>query len=331
MQPKKLTIAIPTYNRPGPLAETLRQLNAQEGFEECEVIVSDNASEQIMEQVMGNDFPELTGAVRFHRNLANLGVTGNILRCIELSTSEWIWILADDDDLDPHAVRHLLKSCEDAIDLDFVVFSQAENQKGGVRVSSTTELLQEIDYWHRMGFLPVGMYRVSSIREVLNVGATYAYTLFPHVSMLFHGLEAKGWKGALDSFVPVIAAHKGADFWPLMLAINGYVTAELVDSEKNARAILRLASKWCLGPIGLTHEFLRLKQIKGKGLPRLSYKHKMFLIRQVSFRYRLAAYACHFASYLPPSLTLSSIGMIRKLTGRATELRPNRQDVYGRI
>jgi abequosyltransferase len=94
-----LTVAIPTYNRPFFLEQTLKQLHQE--LEVCapnsvEVLVSDNFSsdntESIIEQAIKNGL-----ILRYIRNGENLGSDANIAQCFNLATGKYVLILGDDD------------------------------------------------------------------------------------------------------------------------------------------------------------------------------------------------------------------------------------------
>ena len=97
----KLTIAVPTFNRPHLLIETLESIWIQREFDNYDVIVVDNASE--LENVaIVRRFLELSGRpVRYYRNHANVGVFRNWNRCLRLARGEWVSVLNDDDLLKP--------------------------------------------------------------------------------------------------------------------------------------------------------------------------------------------------------------------------------------
>ncbi|AJP74784.1 glycosyltransferase family A protein [Sphingomonas hengshuiensis] len=97
-----VTIAIPTFNRPEFLRESLESAAKQTGFEDFEILVVDNCSEpENVESVLGYlsyyDGPPL----RYYVNETNIGMFGNWNRCLALARGEWTTILSDDDLLFP--------------------------------------------------------------------------------------------------------------------------------------------------------------------------------------------------------------------------------------
>lgn len=96
-----ITIAIPTYNRPEQLKESIESALSLKGGYPFEVIVVDNnpvrmdGTEQMMSGYKGD------GRVSYYKNSDNLGMGGNWNRAVWLSRSRWVVLLHDDDRLEP--------------------------------------------------------------------------------------------------------------------------------------------------------------------------------------------------------------------------------------
>jgi glycosyltransferase involved in cell wall biosynthesis len=96
-----VTICIPTYNRPEMLRHSLRSV-LQQSYRHLEVIVSDNASDTDTAAVVdsfGDD------RVRVDRLLENIGLHGNLSRCLHLGTGKYRVMLPDDDSMLPGNVE----------------------------------------------------------------------------------------------------------------------------------------------------------------------------------------------------------------------------------
>jgi glycosyltransferase involved in cell wall biosynthesis len=88
-----VTVCIPTYNRRELLAASLRSALEQTGTD-VEIIVSDNASTDDTEQyVRSIDDPRL----RYDRLEQNIGLFGNLSRCLTLGRGRYRVMLPDDD------------------------------------------------------------------------------------------------------------------------------------------------------------------------------------------------------------------------------------------
>lgn len=107
---KKLTIAIPTYNRSKFLVECLQSILPQI-TEEVDIIISDNASTDNTKEVIKEylKYPFL----RYYRNEENLGMDGNFLNCLKKSTGKYIHLMSDDDIMMPGTIEALIKCIND--------------------------------------------------------------------------------------------------------------------------------------------------------------------------------------------------------------------------
>lgn len=95
----KLTIAIPTYKRAKYLKETIESTIHQDTDIPYEIIVVDNnpVRDDETENLM-QEYKE-TSNVSYYKNTENLGMTGNWNRLYELSRTEWVTMIHDDDKL----------------------------------------------------------------------------------------------------------------------------------------------------------------------------------------------------------------------------------------
>lgn len=93
---QKLEPVLITYNRSADLQRTLTAFLDAE-LTDIKLHVLDNASTDETASVVASiqvQWPNLT----YHRNAYNIGGNANILRAIEMSPSEYSWILGDDDE-----------------------------------------------------------------------------------------------------------------------------------------------------------------------------------------------------------------------------------------
>lgn len=93
----QITIAIPTFDRPGVLKDAIDSALAQDGsIMAHDVIVVDNSPEPYSATarlIETYDDPRLL----YYRNSENIGLFGNLNRCFELARGEWVALLHDDD------------------------------------------------------------------------------------------------------------------------------------------------------------------------------------------------------------------------------------------
>ncbi len=110
---KLLTIAIPTYNRATLLDKQLAWLaKAIKGFElDCEIIISDNCSSDNTQEVI-RKWQQHFHNIPFqaNRNLTNIGVMRNIAYCIHAASSEYLWMVGDDDPIQLRTLGYVVKN-----------------------------------------------------------------------------------------------------------------------------------------------------------------------------------------------------------------------------
>lgn len=116
-----VTIAIPTFNRPLLLRETLESVWAQEDFADYDVIIVDNASTTENVASVLAMLQEAGRPVRYYVNDANMGVFRNWNRCLDLAQGEWVSILNDDDLLKPTFLRDMMREIYDAVQVDAMI------------------------------------------------------------------------------------------------------------------------------------------------------------------------------------------------------------------
>jgi glycosyltransferase involved in cell wall biosynthesis len=93
----KLSICIPNYNRIKCLRNCLEsifqsKLNSDLKFDVC---ISDNNSDENFDEVVNYYKDKIE--IKINKNSQNLGLGINILKSVELSKSEYVWIIGNDD------------------------------------------------------------------------------------------------------------------------------------------------------------------------------------------------------------------------------------------
>lgn len=115
----KLSICIPTFNRPSQLPNCLNSIyiakkNSNLDFNVC---ISDNGSNYNVKQVTDNFKDKLD--IILNINKKNLGYQPNLLKAISLSQSEFVWAIGDDDLLMPNSLSSLNFLFNKFKDVDF--------------------------------------------------------------------------------------------------------------------------------------------------------------------------------------------------------------------
>ena len=105
----KLSFVIPTRNRPHELRQCLNSIISEIHPYDFPIYISDNASEESKNtKKVFDEVNEVYPHIYWHRFTENVGFDRNILHCMKMADSEYIWLFGDDDLLLPNAVKKVL-------------------------------------------------------------------------------------------------------------------------------------------------------------------------------------------------------------------------------
>lgn len=115
----KLSICIPTYNRAKHLVNCLQSIISIKNDSKLtfEVCVSDNCSTDDTENVVKE--AQKCIAIKYQKNISNLGIPRNFLNVIEMAEGEFAWLIGDDDLLLPTTIDSLFQIFNNHRDVDF--------------------------------------------------------------------------------------------------------------------------------------------------------------------------------------------------------------------
>ncbi len=103
------SICIPTYNRKSYLIKTLEKLINLINLSnhQIEICVSDNNSNDMTYQALIG-YQNKWNFIKINRNFTNLGFDHNLLSAINLSTSQYVWFLSDDDIILDNTINNIV-------------------------------------------------------------------------------------------------------------------------------------------------------------------------------------------------------------------------------
>lgn len=134
-----LAICVPTFNRTNELDRQLAWLAEEiRGFEaDCEVIISDNCSEDNTQEIV-EKWRSHFAATSFqsNRNSENIGWMRNFTYLLNASSSQYTWMIGDDDPIKPGTLAFVLNTLKSQPDLSliFLNFSDRWIETGEVGV-----------------------------------------------------------------------------------------------------------------------------------------------------------------------------------------------------
>jgi glycosyltransferase involved in cell wall biosynthesis len=213
-----LTIAIPTYNRADRLEAALKRLSAN-CLENTTIIVIDNASTDhtpiIVESYLKGP---LKGVIKYSRNSANIGMLGNIIRCFEQATTEWLWILGDDDQPVSGATVHINDSIQanpEAIYLNFVttILDIRVRRETSFVTSGLREFIADLDCFSNLVFISSGVYRVDALRKYIERAYRYNHTMVSFLALIFSRLHESPSSMCVFSNHRIVNCRLAAPSW----------------------------------------------------------------------------------------------------------------------
>ena len=119
-----LSIAIPTFNRDVKLKNQLDSiddcLSKSKYSKRIELLVSDNCSSDNTNQILSS-FKEIKKPYKFtvNKNKQNLGGDRNCALIVQKASGRFVWILCDDDILDPCAINYVFKELSENKEVGF--------------------------------------------------------------------------------------------------------------------------------------------------------------------------------------------------------------------
>ncbi|HAO79369.1 MAG TPA: hypothetical protein DCQ92_10400 [Verrucomicrobia subdivision 3 bacterium] len=203
MSPYKLTIAIPTWNRNKALLRNLTELMPQLTTE-CELMVIDNCSDIPVETTIAGILNTYSGIkTRIIRNRYNVGGNANILRCYEQATTEWVWVMGDDDLPQKEAIERIFASIEkypDSFCINFKVAWIVESiRTEPQRFTEMRTLLDQIGSLGELAFISAAVHKVSAYHDLFSIAYQFTNTNISHVILVLFALARQRGSVVLES------------------------------------------------------------------------------------------------------------------------------------
>lgn len=140
----KVSVCIPTYNGAGYIRSAIDSVLQQE-YQDFEVVIVDNCSTDQTEALVA-ELSLLSEKIRFFRNEKNIGLAGNLNKCIEHARGEYIKYLCVDDLLLPGCLEQMAAALDEHPTVSLVCSGRLSiNEAGRVfgerRYSSRREII----------------------------------------------------------------------------------------------------------------------------------------------------------------------------------------------
>ncbi len=181
-----LTVAIPTYNRPDKVKNTLLRLLPQI-TPDVKIVIHDNCSSVIIRDYIAEQLGcEVSNKIEVVRNRVNIGADANFMRCFELCETPYIWMLGDDDRIADNAIQLIFQEIGKYEHLDLISINFASNvclieRKNPVIINSTTDLVNKLDFFGNLLFISTSVYRVEEYLKNISFAMWGAYSMASQV------------------------------------------------------------------------------------------------------------------------------------------------------
>ena len=205
-----LTISIPTFDRPDPLLKLLESLLPQ-ADDEIVIRILDNCSRIPVEGLVRRHFGTgVAQRIRFHRNNANIGGNANIMRCIEMCETRWLWMIGDDNEVYPGALetaRAAIAGYPDRILLNFQ--TSVVTRTECFTTTGVDEFARKVDSLSMVFFISTNIYCAEALKSNVRLGYQYTASWLPHLYTVLRTLGKDGRCQFLDK--PLVYAPPKPD------------------------------------------------------------------------------------------------------------------------
>ena len=194
-----LSITIPTYDRPESLALTLAQLKPQL-TPEIELTIIDNCSSYDVNALVVGELG--SRPVRVLRNPVNVGMSANLMKCFETCSTDWLWMLSDDDTLEPDAIEKAKRFIQIYRDTAFIGFitetlGVSEPITADIEIfEGEKDFIAKLKSFANVMFISGNLFNAAKLRDQYKDGYYYADTYGPFFAVLVSHLrtnpQAKG-------------------------------------------------------------------------------------------------------------------------------------------
>jgi glycosyltransferase involved in cell wall biosynthesis len=200
------------------------RLLRQQSTPNFRLLVVDNASPVAAEVALRDELVNFPAReVRLVRNRFNVGGDANILKCFELCETEYLWILGDDDEPLPDAVETVLSRIGDHPETLFYNFAHEPDPRPKESISDNVdEFIGSIDSYANILFISTSVFRVPNLTPYLGQGFRFAYSMAPHLVLLFQAMQNRRGKCVLltDRIVRWVPTQEGTT-WSVVAQMLG--------------------------------------------------------------------------------------------------------------
>jgi glycosyltransferase involved in cell wall biosynthesis len=240
----KLTITIPTFNRPQQIQDQVRSVLKQL-TEDVALVVIDNCSTPAVESYFT---AEELSKFTIIRNKVNIGRDQNQVRCLEYVNEGWAWTLSDDDSIRDDAVQMVLEAIERYSDCIYINFS---NKKDMI-ITDYEDLLKYLSIIGAFGisfFQSVCIYNMDKISKSLMWFNDFLSSQIGQICMVIKHMELNQNEKCVFLRKSLLIATQPGGWDPLHLITNSSI---IIDKFYYSSDLMRPTLYKALGDMYLT-------------------------------------------------------------------------------
>jgi glycosyltransferase involved in cell wall biosynthesis len=211
--PPFVTIIMPTYKRSDLIGAAIKSVLEQKDFDDYQLLIVDNEgivdketeTERIIINIDNNK-------ILYYKNVMNLGAMGNWNRCIELSKSEWLCMVHDDDLLADCHLKLMSDVVKKYSQINYLTCQLKEINERENLVNNAQDMINEINYDNKM-IKYIGYKRMNFESEVRLLGAFFKQSCATELG----GFNVNASKMEDYFFIAKYAKYYGIYYYPIGL------------------------------------------------------------------------------------------------------------------
>jgi glycosyltransferase involved in cell wall biosynthesis len=238
----KITIAIPTYKRTEKLLSRVRELLPQLGNQD-RLLIFDNASPGFTPE----HHPELRDTrIGLTVNNANIGGNANIATCVSSIREGWLWLLSDDDPIEPDAIQILraeIARADDCCYINFAAKGMKQRSGAGRIVHGLGEFLDHNDGFENTLLISNCVFNITALAPHMQ----QTYNAIPMNCAQLAAVIARLQDGGSSFYSPhSLVSWNEPDLkqsWPIVSVYHLLELASLVRERALAKKLLHVIAK----------------------------------------------------------------------------------------
>ena len=290
----KLTITIPTYNRPQQIVERIKELTSQM-VDGVSIVIYDNCSDIPVSSLL-SEYTQFD--IRVIRNSVNIGGDANQARCLENVSEGWAWTLGDDDPIRPDAIKTIMGLIDEHPDCCYINLAN----KKECLINSFDEMLSYFKIRGALGkafFQSACLYNMNLMRQSVIWFYSFLTSQIGQICMVIKHMELNDGAKCFFSTKPIVTCQTPGGWNPLNLITNSFCIIDKFQycSSKTKKTLFPALVNIYLDNLGAA----KAKPLVKYKYFRLIQKH-VGIINLISYNYIAFAYFV-MGICLPRSLT----------------------------